>query len=300
MHKKLEHTVPNTYIKHERITDYAIGIFALLPTKNSIKKAIKKKLLIIDNQPCTTANLIKKNQKIELIPDTSSKNKIFKLKMQIIYEDDYIAIINKVAGFSVSGNKFKTIENALPFNLKKSKQIDALPHPLPVHRLDNQTSGLLIIAKTKNARIKLGSQFEENKIRKIYFAVVIGNTPNKGEIKIKIKDKKALTKYKLIRTEPSLRNGFLSLIKLFPSTGRTHQLRVHCEAIGFPILGDKLYNGKKQVFKGKGLFLCASELSFNHPATKENMNFAIPYPEKFNKIIEREKKRFEMKKADNY
>lgn len=294
MKKKFTHKVPYDYCANERISDYAIGIFPVLPTKNSVKKAIKKQILSVDNQPCTTALIVKKKQVIEYISKESPKKKIFKLKLEILYEDDFMAVINKPAGFSVSGNKFKTIENALPFNLKKSEIEDALQHPLPAHRLDMQTSGLLIAAKTKNARIILGKQFENNEIKKTYFAVVIGKIPKYGEISVLVDGKQAFTKFELVKTEPSLRNGFLSLIKLFPKTGRTHQLRIHCEAIGFPILGDKLYNGNLKAFKGKGLFLSASGLVFNHPVTNKLLNLSINCPNKFKTVIEREKKRFEL------
>jgi len=290
--KSIKHIVPKEYNKHERITDYAIGIFAMLPTKNSVKKAIKKELLLVDKQKCKTGTFINNGQIIELISQDVLSHKVFHLKLELVYEDDFISVINKPAGFSVSGNKFKTIANALAFNLKKSEQEDALPHPLPVHRLDNQTSGLLIIAKTKQARIILGQQFEKKEIQKKYFAVVIGKTPKQGSISIPIENKDAFTSYELIKKEPSLRNGFLSLIKLSPKTGRTHQLRIHCEKSGFPILGDKIHNGEKDIFKGKGLFLSSTELAFNHPITKNKLNIAIPYPKKFNTILEREKRRF--------
>jgi len=295
--KSIKHTVPNTYNKRERITDYAIGIFSLLPTKSSVKKAIKKDLLLINNEKCTTGTYIQSGQTIELISQDVLSHKVFYLKLEVIYEDDFIAVINKPAGFSVSGNKFKTIANALSFNLKKSEQEDALPHPLPVHRLDNQTSGLLIIAKTKKARIILGNQFERKEIEKYYYAVVIGKTPLKGNISIPIEGKPSFSKFELIKTETSLRNNFLSLIKLSPKTGRTHQLRIHCEASGFPILGDKLYNGNKSIFKGKGLFLSSTELAFNHPITNDNLKLAIPIPNKFTAIMEREKIRFEINQS---
>jgi len=289
---KSTHIVPSNYIKNERISDYAIGLFPMTPTKNSVKKAIKKNLLLINNEPCTTAKFVNTNQIIELISEVKTPNKTFKLKLEVIYEDDFIAIINKPAGFSVSGNKFKTIANALSFNLKQSNKEDALPQPLPVHRLDNQTSGLLIIAKTKQARIILGQQFEKKEIHKTYFAVVIGKPENEGIMSFPIEEKDAISEFKLIKTEPSKRNGFLSLIKLIPKTGRTHQLRIHCEKSGFPILGDKIHNGNKEVLKGKGLFLCSSQLSFNHPITKEKLRLTIQIPKKFEKIIKREKRNF--------
>ena len=100
--------------------------------------------------------------------------------LEVIYEDDYLAIIDKPPGILVSGNKLKTIVNALPFNLQVSSQIDALINPLPVHRLDFPTSGLLLIAKTNNALVALGKMFEEKKISKIYHAITIGQMKPEG------------------------------------------------------------------------------------------------------------------------
>ncbi len=293
MLKEFKHIVPENYNKNERITDYAIGLFLVLLTKTAVKKAIKKQLLRIDSKLCKTSDFVEAGQLIYLkkVQDTESL-KVFQLKLEILFEDEYLAVVNKPAGITVSGNAFKTLENALPFNLKKSKQEDALPRPLPVHRLDNQTSGLVIVAKTNQSRINLGQQFEDKHISKTYFAVVIGQTPKKGDISLSVDGKKAYTKYELIKTTPSFRNGYLSLLKLSPLTGRTHQLRIHCEASGFPILGDKLYFGKLDIFKGKGLFLAACELSLLHPSTNEGIQISIPYPKKFDTIVEREKRMY--------
>lgn len=214
--------------------------------------------------------------------------------MDVIYEDEYIAVVNKPPGISVSGNEFRTIENALLFNIRLSKEEDALIKPKPVHRLDNQTSGLLLIAKTHTARVNLGNQFEKKQVRKKYTAVVTGKTPKEGEIDIPVNNKKACTLFKLIITEASLRFEYLSLIELIPITGRTHQLRIHCYKTGFPILGDNLYKNENFILKGKGLFLCSTQIDFLHPNTKEKLIFKIPYPTKFDKIIEREKRRYEL------
>ncbi len=212
--------------------------------------------------------------------------------MDVIYEDEYIAVVNKPPGINVSGNEFGTIENALLFNIKRSKKKDALIKPKPVHRLDNQTSGLLLIAKTRNTQVNLGDQFEKKQVRKKYTAVVIGKTPIEGEINIPVNDKKACTSFKLIMTEASLKFEHLSLIELIPITGRTHQLRIHCYKTDFPVLGDNLYKNENFILKGKGLFLCSTQIEFLHPNTKEELVFKIPYPTKFDKIIEREKRRY--------
>ncbi len=287
-----QHIVTEEITGTVRASDYLSEHIPYFETKSAVKKAIKKKRFLINGKICNTGTLIKKGQTIELLEEKIQIKKIFKLSTEIIFEDDFIALIRKPAGISVSGNYFKTIQNALPYNLKKSSQKDALQIPLPVHRLDNPTSGLLLIAKTQKVRINLGKQFEEKKIRKKYNAVVIGKPPKSGIIDFSLEGKNALTRYETLKTEKSLRNGHLSLLNLYPETGRTHQLRIHCEKAGFPILGDKLYNGNLPVFIGKGLFLSASEISFTHPFTNDLLTLKIPYPPKFDKIIEREKQRY--------
>ncbi len=288
-HHKVEKEITGTV----RLSDYAVDLFPLLPTKSSVKKAVKKGLLLVDGKAGTTGTQISKGQIIELAEFSENEVKVFQFKLDVIFEDDYIALINKPPGINVSGNEFKTIENALLFNIKRSEQEDALIKPKPVHRLDNQTSGLLLIAKTRLAQVNSGNQFEKKQVVKKYIAIVIGKTPEEGEINIPVNDKEAATSFKLIMTEASLRFEYLSLIELNPITGRTHQLRIHCYKSGFPILGDKLYKNEGFVLKGKGLFLSSTHIEFLHPITKEELSFNIAYPAKFDKIIEREKRRYE-------
>jgi len=181
-------------------------------------------------------------------------------------------------------------------NLKISTAVDAFELPRPVHRLDYATSGLLLIAKTTSANIALSRQFENKTIQKRYQAIVIGKlAAQKGEIEEAIEGKSAITKYQVKQTSPSLKTGHLSLIDLYPLTGRTHQLRIHMANLGHPILGDQLYHGDKPLLQGKGLFLCAVELNFEHPFNKGRMNFRIDAPNKFTYRLEQEKRRWKVK-----
>jgi len=215
--------------------------------------------------------------------------------LDIVFEDEDMAVIIKPAGINVSGNQFKTVQNALNYNLTPSSKIDKLPWPLPVHRLDNQTSGLLIIAKTKGARIQLGKDFENKTITKHYHALVIGQLLKTGTISAPVDGKKSDSLYTSIRTVKSLKNEWISLIELSPLTGRTHQLRIHCSSIGHPILGDKLYGDEGMILKAKGLFLAAIRLTLNHPISGEPLQFEIPTPYKFIKRLENEERRFNAK-----
>ena len=274
------HIVP-AEIEGIRLSDYAIGIFERIPTRKGIKKAIKKGRVLIDGELATTGRWVKTGQVIQLVELDQTLAKVYHLKVPIVYEDDVLAVINKPAGIVTSGNKFRTLQNTLPYNLTISKASDALLTPLPVHRLDYSTSGLIIIAKTARGRRLLGKQFEDKVIQKQYRAVVMGELPLSGTIKIPIQQKAAHTDFQRLASVPSLKNNYLSLVALRPITGRTHQLRIHLSKMGFPILGDKLYGQPGRILKGKGLFLSAIGLQFIHPINKELLQFEIDSPAKF-------------------
>jgi tRNA pseudouridine65 synthase/23S rRNA pseudouridine1911/1915/1917 synthase len=267
-----------------------------LPSRKGIKKAISKGEILLNHQKVEGGRFITQGDLIELVDLENTPPKTYHLKLDVIFEDDYMAVIKKPAGINVSGNQFKTVQNALMFNIKQSTQIDTLPWALPVHRLDNQTQGLLIIAKTKTARVKLGQAFENKTIQKTYQAVVIGKPKVQDTIEITINGKNSITNYNTLKTVHSLKNGFLSLIELHPQTGRTHQLRIHCSKSGFPILGDKLYGKEGMILKHKGLFLCATKLKFNHPITMEPLSFSIKTPNKFIKRLNNEERRYKQNK----
>ena len=267
------HIVP-TNIAQVRLSDYAVGIFPQIPSKKGLKKAIKNGLIYVNGAKAATGTWIETGQKIDLIDLDKKPPEIYEFDLPVLFEDDYLAIIHKPAGILVSGNQFRSIQNALPHNLTISKAIDAFNIPRPVHRLDHATSGLLLIAKTTTANIHLSQQFENKTIQKRYQAIVIGKLGiPKGRIEQKIEGKTAITEYEVIQIVPSLKTEYLSLVNLYPLTGRTHQLRIHLSNLGHPILGDKLYHGNAPLLKGKGLFLCAVELSLVHPISGENMNF---------------------------
>jgi RluA family pseudouridine synthase len=263
-----------------------------IPSRKGIKKAIKKGELLLNGKITEGGRWLKSGDLISLVDTNPTPPKIYTLKIPVVYEDEHIAVLYKPAGISVSGNQYKTVVNTLGFNLKKSHQPDALNWPLPVHRLDNPTSGLLIIAKTTTAQVQLGKAFERKEIQKKYHALVIGKTSPTGTIDHRIEDKPSHTTFKTLTTVPSLKNQYLSLVELEPQTGRTHQLRIHCAAIKSPILGDKIYGTEGLILKHKGLFLCAVALKFLHPITLEKMNLSIPTPQKFLTRLENESRRY--------
>lgn len=274
--------------------NYAPTIFYdFIPSNAGIKKAIKRGQILINGEIAETGTYVQFGHTIDLLETPQSQPKIFELPLEILFEDHHMAAIHKPAGFSVSGNAYKTIYNALPFNLEKSLEPDALPWPTPVHRLDNQTSGILLIAKTKTAQIALGNQFENQTIQKKYCAIVIGEVLTNGKIKMPIEDKIAKTDFEVVSVVNSLKHKHLSFLNVYPKTGRTHQIRIHLASIGHPIFGDKLYVEEKLLHRGKGLFLCAREILFLHPKTSEEINLKIEIPHKFQSLLLREQRRWD-------
>ncbi len=285
------HRVPEG-IEPARFSEYSIKIFTIIPSRNGIKKAIKRGDFYIDGVQAETGTWVKPGQTIELRESDRADVPVYRAELTTVYEDDHIAVVNKPAGMAVSGNRFKTIEHALPYNLIKSSEHDALKRPGPVHRLDLQTSGLLLVAKTICAQVNLGMQFEARKIKKRYRAVVKGRIESPGRIVADIDERYSETEYAPLKSVRSIKNGWVTLADLFPGTGRTHQLRRHMAGAGYPVIGDKLYCAENDLYRGKGLFLAAVELSFVHPVSGVPVNVKIDEPVKFRTFMEREERRW--------
>ncbi len=270
----------------ERLQEYGIGIFSILETKSSLKKALKKNLITVNGTTATTGTFIFGGETIGFKHEKIVKSaKEFVFKLDIVYEDEFIAVINKPAGILVSGNSFKTITNALAKNLEASNQSDAV-FPQPVHRLDYPTTGLLLIGKTSKSIRHLNNQFKNKDIHKTYVAVAIGEMSKKnGILDYSVDDKIAVSEFEVLNTVPSERFKYLNLVKLIPKTGRRHQLRKHLSTLGNPILGDKEYCPESLILKGKGLYLHAYSLEFIHPFSNEKMFIQQELPLKFSKIF---------------
>jgi len=278
------HTAPILEVR-QRLQDYAVGIFYSITSRKGTKNAIKKGLVFINSEKGYTGDWICGGETLELFQNTKSKKPAVSFKLEVLFEDEYLAIINKPAGVLVSGNKRFTIENALSFNLKKSLQPDALLRPEPIHRLDYPTTGALLIGKTASIVTALNKLFEARCISKTYHAVVTGSIEHFGVIKTDIDEKPSKSEFKKIASVPSLNYEFLNLMVLTPHTGRRHQLRKHLAGIGNPIFGDSQYKKEGVFVKGKGLYLHASSLKFKHPINKETLLITAPLPKKFTKLF---------------
>ena len=219
------------------------------------------------------------------------------IDIDIVYQDEDVVVVNKKQGMVVHpslGHATGTLVNALLYHVKDLSGINGKIRPGIVHRIDKDTSGLLVVAKNDKAHEKLAEQLQEKTAKREYIGLVHGVIPNeKGTIDAPIgRDPKNRKKYTVIEGgKPAVthfevieRFAEYTLLKLQLETGRTHQIRVHLAYIGHKMAGDPLY-GPRKTLEGKGQFLHAAKLAFIHPSTEELMEFEAPMPEVFEEMI---------------
>lgn len=223
------------------------------------------------------------------------------IPLNIIYEDDDVVVVNKARGMVVhpaAGNYNGTLVNALLYHCKNLSGINGVIRPGIVHRLDKDTSGIMICAKNDSAHLSLSEQIQSKTAQRTYLAVVRGNVKNdSGLIETQIaRDKndrkkmavvaeggrQAITEY-----EVAERFGKYTVVRCRLKTGRTHQIRVHMEYLGYPLVGDPKYSPMKTPFAINGQALHSLTLSFTHPRTGERLTFEAPLPEDMQKILTR-------------
>lgn len=272
----------------------------LSESRSFILKNIKNGNILVNNTIVKGGYLLKKNDVIkinDLKVDTSVKAE--DIKVEILYEDDYIIVVNKKSGMVVhpgNGNYSHTLVNALMAHTENLSDEGGSERCGIVHRIDKDTSGVLLIAKTNEAHKILSDDFKNKKVNRKYIALVHGVIDNnKGKIvapigrskldrkKMCVTDensKKAVTNFTVLE-----RFKDATLLELVLETGRTHQIRVHMDYIGHPVVNDPTY-GKKKLINDYGQMLHAKYLGFYHPITKKYMEFSHEPEEEFNKILE--------------
>lgn len=221
------------------------------------------------------------------------------IPLEIVYQDQDVAVVNKPQGMVVhpsAGHTSGTLVNALLYHIKDLSAINGVLRPGIVHRIDKDTSGLLMIAKNDQAHLALAEELKDKKSLRKYWAIVHGNLPNdRGVIEAPIgrsekdrkkqavtaKGKPALTRFQVLE-----RFGDYTLVELQLETGRTHQIRVHMAYIGHPVAGDPVY-GPRKTLKGHGQFLYARTLGFTHPRTGEVLEFTAEAPAIFQKTLKK-------------
>ena len=290
-------------------------------SRSQIKKIIvSKNIKINKKQIITSSEKIKENDLIEVnMPEIKTNYiKPKKINLDIIYEDEDIIVINKNSGLIVhpgAGNKDETLVNWLLYLYKNNlSNLNGEFRPGIVHRIDKDTSGIIVVAKNNHAHALLSEQFSKHTISRKYVALVWGVIrPLNGKISTLISrskknrqlmsvsdrlGKKAVTNYKTIKTFSSKEIPKISLVECILETGRTHQIRVHLEYKGNPLIGDKKYGKKKTKFKKinkkfnemlssfSRQALHAKSLGFIHPTKKKFVNFDSKLPNDFRKMLD--------------
>lgn len=269
-------------------------------SRSQANEGIKKGTVLVNGKAAKAKYAVKVGDVItyEIPEDEILDYEAEDIPLDIIYEDEDVAVINKPQGMVVhpsAGHTSGTLVNALMYHIKDLSTINGVVRPGIVHRIDKDTSGLLMIAKNDISHKALAEELKDKKSLRKYLAIVHGNLPNdRGMIEAPIgrsekerkkqavtaKGKEAVTRFQVLE-----RFGNYTLVELTLETGRTHQIRVHMAYIGHPVAGDPLY-GPRKTLKGQGQFLHARTLGFTHPRTGEVMTFTAEAPAIFQERLE--------------
>ncbi|MCD6518426.1 MAG: RluA family pseudouridine synthase [Anaerolineae bacterium] len=268
-------------------------------SRSEVQRLIKEGLVLVNEAPAKASYgpvpgdwiTVYLPQEETLVPE--------EIPLDILFEDEYLLVINKPAGLVVHpspGHEAGTLVNALLAHRPDLVRANLDPQrPGIVHRLDRETSGVLVVAATAQVQRALQQQFKSREVEKIYLALVYGRLlPLRAAIEAPIgrdprdrKKMKVLREGKYARTEYHVREHLAesTFLEATLLTGRTHQLRVHFASIGHPVVGDRVYGPRHQRIDAPRQMLHSWRLRFSHPITKERMEFAAPLPEDFDRVL---------------
>ncbi len=280
-------------------------------TRSAVQRWISRDRVLVAGEGRKAKYLVQPGEEVSVDPLPPEPSELIPeaIPLQILYQDSQLLVINKPSGMVVhpgAGNPSGTLANALVHYFQQISRRETI-RPGIVHRLDKQTSGLMIVAKQEWVHDFLSRQFSSRKVEKQYLALVYKRLDRKkGEIKVSLgrhptartkistqsrKPKEALTEYRVLRSY-----DHFSYVEVTPHTGRTHQIRVHLAHLGHPVVGDEIYGSKQgQHLKDPGLaaaikglgrhFLHASFLAFTHPETKQRVSFESPLPPQLAELL---------------
>ena len=272
-------------------------------TRSAVKKLAERGFILLGGKSVKAGQSGKAGEIVSVtLPDPEPiEAEPENIPLKIVYEDGDFAIVDKPQGMTVhagAGNTRGTLVNALLFNLESLSSINGKIRPGIVHRLDKDTSGLLVVAKNDAAHLSLSKQIAEKSCKREYLALLegvmkedeghivtqIGRDP-KDRLKMAVlpagKGRRAETEFKVVRR---FKNN--TLVRFNLKTGRTHQIRVHAKYLSHPVVGDKLYGYQKQRFHLEGQLLHACKLTLTHPSTGEVMSFESALPDYFERVLE--------------
>ena len=286
----------------ERLDTYASSLDIKL-SRTMCKKLITQNLIKVNGKYQKESYKVKLGDKVQIIIEEPKETKIKmqNIPLDIVYEDNDIIVVNKPKGMVVhpgNGNPDNTLVNAvLAYSKGSLSGIGGEIRPGIVHRLDKDTSGLLIVAKNDEAHIKMSDEIKNHEVTKIYTALVKGNIQedeatidmpiarskqDRKKMAVDKDGKNAVTHIKVIK-----RYGKYTLLKIKIDTGRTHQIRVHLSQIGHPVVGDEVYSNGKNEFNVKGQMLHSTILEFNHPITGKQMHLEAKLPQYFQDVLKK-------------
>ncbi len=271
-------------------------------TRSAVKKLVDDGEITVNGNKVKAGRTLKIGEEISVnIPDPVKLDlEAENIPLDIIYQDKDIAIINKPQGMTVhagNGTHGSTLVNALLYHLDSLSGINGVIRPGIVHRIDKDTSGLLVVAKNDAAHLSLSEQIKNKTCHRIYLALLEGTVKqndgiidtfigrsdkNRTMMAVKDSGRRAVTHFKVLKRYKEFTFAEFKL-----ETGRTHQIRVHCKYIGHPIVGDPVYGYEKQKFKLNGQLLHAWKLELTHPSTGERMSFEAPLPDYFQAVLQK-------------
>lgn len=298
----MKNVIVNENDKGKRLDIYIAENFNEL-SRTMIKKLIESNNILVNDKSEKVSYKVQANDNISIdVPEAKeTKLKAQEIPLDIIYEDNDIIVVNKPKGMVVhpaNGNPDGTLVNAILSICKNSLSgIGGELRPGIVHRLDKDTSGLIIVAKNDKAHINMSEQIKERNVKKTYIALVRGNVPeeeatinmpigrstkDRKKMAVTKNGKQAITHFKVLK-----RYSKYTLLEIKIETGRTHQIRVHMAEIGYPVVGDAVYSNGKNEFGIEGQMLHAYKLEFMHPITNKHMELTAPLPQYFEEILKK-------------